>query len=473
MEPIAGKMVTSNLRLVEQLGEGGMGSVWVAEHLGLDTRVAVKFIAADLATKNDNMITRFKREAAIAAKIKSPHVVHIYDHGLTHDGTPYIAMELLEGESLAARLKRQPVMSLRDTAVVVSQTAQVLSHAHRLGVVHRDIKPANLFLARSGYDIFVKVLDFGIARQVDAITDVSVTSTGAMLGSPLFMSPEQFTSAKGVDGRADLWSLAVVAYRALTGHDAFHGETLGQVMMAVMQRGYRAARSLHPQLPGEIDTFFARAFATHVDQRFQSAEELASALLRIAHTSIDTLAENAIPTIERTNDLERTVALPGRVDPPPTPPQALAVQAQPVASTFAPAAATLNDARKSRGRIALLSGAVLTCLALGVGALLLFGQTAERHTAIEAPAHSSASTAAPPPTNTTLDLDEVEPVAAPASTGSAPEPEASTSAASPTSSFEPPAPHDGPKPNTFVPKPAVRPPPPVPSAQPPRGKHGW
>ncbi|MEM9696958.1 MAG: serine/threonine-protein kinase, partial [Myxococcota bacterium] len=163
MEPAPGLLVTANLKLERLLGEGGMGSVWVAHHAGLGTKVAVKFIATDIAKRRPELVERFRNEGGIAAKLRSPHVVQVFDHGFTEDGTPYLAMELLEGEALDARLKREP-LSLREIALIVSQTCQVLGRAHKRGVVHRDIKPGNIFLEDSEYDIFIKVLDFGIAK---------------------------------------------------------------------------------------------------------------------------------------------------------------------------------------------------------------------------------------------------------------------------------------------------------------------
>ena len=174
-----GHAVTPNIRLVRELGEGGMGSVWVAEHTTLHTEVAVKFVHDEMAT--ETLLKRFSREASLAAQIKSPHVVQTYDHGATDEGMPYIVMELLEGESLQDRLKRGP-LDARKTAMVVAQVCKALSKAHAIEIVHRDLKPANLFLVESGYEVFVKVLDFGIAKQTGELSKKTAQTVRWYLG---------------------------------------------------------------------------------------------------------------------------------------------------------------------------------------------------------------------------------------------------------------------------------------------------
>jgi serine/threonine protein kinase len=197
-------MVTPSLRLLRPLGAGGMGSVWIARHLGLDANVVVKFMSEELAT-NGQALERFRREAAAAADVRSPHVVQTFDYGLSADGVPYIAMELLEGESLRQRLDRERRLVPRDVITIVAHCAKALSRAHDRGVVHRDIKPDNIFLTDGGDgEVFAKVLDFGIAKS-SAANHVA-TSTGAVLGTPYYMSPEQVLGAKGVDARTDLWA---------------------------------------------------------------------------------------------------------------------------------------------------------------------------------------------------------------------------------------------------------------------------
>lgn len=275
-----GALVSDRLRLERLLGEGGMGCVWIAQHLTLGTRVAVKFVSAELAASHPEIAARFSREAAAAAKITSPHVVRTLDFGATPQGTPYLVMELLEGESLAERLEREQRVPPAEAATIVSHVANALSEAHRLGVVHRDIKPGNIFLTRAGRAVFAKVLDFGIARDVAATTGAA-TQTGALLGTPQYMSPEQLMSAKGVDSRADLWALAVTAYEMLVGTPPFVGETMPKLIVSI-HAGEFAPPSSGDRAPFVVDTaaldaFFARAFARDPARRFGDALDLAEA----------------------------------------------------------------------------------------------------------------------------------------------------------------------------------------------------
>ena len=288
-------MVTSNVQLVRQLGEGGMGSVWVADHLGLDTQVAVKFISAELA-KDEQMRERFSREAKATAQIKSPHVVHTLDHGFMPDGTPYIVMELLRGASLADRLQLEGRLDFAEVVQVVHQVASVLERAHADGIVHRDIKPANVFLVGSENETFVKVLDFGIAKRTERRTGEALTATGVMVGTPEYMSPEQVLSARDVDHRADLWALAVLAYEALSGVRPFEGETVGALCVSIARAKFLPPSQMVAGLPPELDGWFARAFDKQRSARFQSAPELAEAFERAARFEPGN-------EVERTSDL--------------------------------------------------------------------------------------------------------------------------------------------------------------------------
>jgi serine/threonine-protein kinase len=273
----AGQPVTASIRLVRLLDHGSMGSVWVADHKGLGTQVAVKFMSPEIA-KNPNLVTRFSREAHAAAQIKSPHVVQSFDHGVTPDGAPYIVMELLDGESLQKRLKREGHLDAALTAQIVGQTCKALTRAHQLGIVHRDIKPANIFLTDSDGDLFVKLLDFGVAKQLDG--DLRMTRTNEKVGTPFYMSPEQLISAKHVDFRADLWSVGIVAYHCLVGQVPYKAATFGDLCLAVSRGIFTAPSAARPELSPRVDAWFQRMLARKPTDRFESAKQAAEELDR-------------------------------------------------------------------------------------------------------------------------------------------------------------------------------------------------
>ncbi len=266
-----GYLVSKHVQLVRELKRGGMGSVWIADHLALNTQVAVKFMAASIVD-DAAAVARFAREATSAAQIKSPHVVQIHDHGVTPEGVPYMVMELLHGEDLSTRIKRVGQMPLEEAAQIVVQVCRVLSRAHRAGIVHRDIKPSNIFLIDTDGETFVKVLDFGVAKLGDD-GGHELTTTGAMVGTLVYMSPEQLLSARSVDHRADLWSLGVVVYRAITGELPFKNDDgLGALCRAVEKGSFAAPSTLVPGIGPEVDAWFERAFAARLEDRFRSAK---------------------------------------------------------------------------------------------------------------------------------------------------------------------------------------------------------
>ena len=276
-EPLGdGLVIAGKYRLDRALARGGMGSVWVARHLGLDMPVAIKFMDVSMASL-DEALVRFEREARLSARIRSPHVVEVLDYG-TDLGRPYIVMELLIGEHLGERLRREGRLWLPDAAAIVLQVAKALRRAHEAGVVHRDLKPANVFLSRVDDDEIVKLLDFGIAKADWSDDGGEVTKTGVVLGSPSYMSPEQVRGIKYIDHRSDLWSLGVLLYRALTGQMPFQGESNLDVALRIAGEPCPAATSVAPDLPPEIDALLARALARDREERFQSAREMAAAI---------------------------------------------------------------------------------------------------------------------------------------------------------------------------------------------------
>jgi serine/threonine-protein kinase len=278
-------MVTPSVKLVRQLGEGGMGAVWVADHLALRTQVVVKFIASGLKGSKEAQ-ERFSREAAAASQVKSPHVVQTFDHGITEDGVPYIVMELLEGRDLGEYLEGAAKVPPDLVVEILGQLARALDRAHERGIIHRDIKPGNIYLCDAGRsgEVFVKLLDFGIAKGVElggiANRVDSGTKTGSMIGSPFYMSPEQILGSKDLDYRSDLWSVGVVAYEMLTGRKPFDAETMGGLAIRIHSEPLPLATTANPDLPIAVDMWFARACARDVNARFASAKEMTEELAR-------------------------------------------------------------------------------------------------------------------------------------------------------------------------------------------------
>ncbi|MEM1034980.1 MAG: serine/threonine-protein kinase, partial [Myxococcota bacterium] len=281
LELAPGVTVGRKLELVAPLGQGGMGRVWRARHLDLDLDVAVKFIRSDRADPARRR--RFAFEARAAARIGGPHVVAIQDYGVTDDDTPYLVMEWLRGRPLSALLADGPRSPSWVRRLVV-QVAEALGRAHRLGIVHRDIKPSNVFVLEDerGDAPRIKVLDFGVAKLLRAGSQVPeaslLTETGTVIGSPPYMSPEQLEGRPDVDGRADLWSLGVVAYQALTGCRPFEGASYVAIGAKVLRGTYAPVRRHQPHLPAAIDHWLARALAFRPDDRFPSADAMAAAL---------------------------------------------------------------------------------------------------------------------------------------------------------------------------------------------------
>ncbi|MEO6576162.1 MAG: serine/threonine-protein kinase, partial [Polyangiaceae bacterium] len=270
-------VVAGRFRLTKLLGRGGMGSVWTAQHLGLDIPCAVKFIEGDFAAMPEAHL-RFEREAKAAAQLRSPHVVQILDHGVC-EGRPYIAMELLEGEDLGKRLQREKRIDNTQLVTVITQVCRALTKAHALGVVHRDLKPDNIFLVRDDDREIAKVLDFGIAKSNSTALDGgSNTKTGAMLGTPYYMSPEQAQGTKSVDYRSDLWSLAVIVYQCHTGRLPFESEALGDLLVKIIVAPVPVPSSIVSGVSASFDRWFLRAASRDPAQRFQSAKEFGDSL---------------------------------------------------------------------------------------------------------------------------------------------------------------------------------------------------
>ncbi len=279
MQLISGALIGGKYRLERPLASGGMGAVWVARHTDLDVEVAIKFIQ-DTYASSPMLRARFEREARASAKISSAHVVHVLDYGLEGD-TPFFAMELLNGEDLGAKLKREGRLTPEAMARILVQIAKGLHRAHEAGFVHRDLKPSNVFLAQMDDGELVKILDFGVAKHLSDPCG-ETTKTGEIMGSPHYMSPEQICEAKNIDARSDLWSLGVILYRALTGELPFPGDACGLVLAKILTSPIPVASHVAPHLGPAFDSFFRRAFERDPALRFQSAREMAEVFVTTA-----------------------------------------------------------------------------------------------------------------------------------------------------------------------------------------------
>ncbi|HEV8549541.1 MAG TPA: serine/threonine-protein kinase [Polyangiaceae bacterium] len=276
----SGDVIAGKYRLERELGRGAMGTVWAATHLTLGQRVAIKLIAGD-QSRSVEARQRFSVEAKAAARLRSRHVVQVYDDGETPDGTPYIVMEYLEGKTLEERLDEQPDIALAEAVRITTHVGRALARAHAQGVVHRDLKSGNIFLAKSDDDELgwvAKVLDFGVAKVLTDVSGPSATKTGTIVGTPLFMSPEQIRGASHVDHRADLYSLGMVFYNVVTRSHAFDGPSYSDVLVAICTEALPDIRVAAPWLPPALSAWFDKACARERDDRFQSADEMIEAL---------------------------------------------------------------------------------------------------------------------------------------------------------------------------------------------------
>ncbi|MDB4938682.1 MAG: hypothetical protein JWP87_5654 [Labilithrix sp.] len=275
-----GDILASKYRVEKVLGVGGMGVVVAAEHIELSQKVALKFLLKQ-ASSNDDLVSRFLREARASVRLKGAHVAKTLDVGRLEDGCPYIVMEFLDGHDLHAEIRGGVgLVAVEDAVSYVIQAAEGLAEAHALGIVHRDLKPGNLFLTR-GVDgrPLVKVLDFGISKTMDPIggDGLSLTKTEMLLGSPLYMSPEQMRSSKHVDERSDLWALGAIAFELLTGRVPFEADTILELCFKVAQEKAPNPKDLRPELPDELCAAVMKCLEKDPADRFPNVGELARA----------------------------------------------------------------------------------------------------------------------------------------------------------------------------------------------------
>jgi serine/threonine protein kinase len=294
-DPRIGTVAAGKYKILRLIGRGGMGSVYEAQNVAIGKRVALKFVimekGADSAT-----LARFHREARAISSIESAHIVQVFDTDETREGEPFLVMELLQGESLGERIRKQGRLSVAEAVGVVIQALRGLRRAHAAGIVHRDLKPENLLLVKGEDDMtHVKIVDFGLSKVIETLgasspdTNITITQEGAMVGTPLYMSPEQMEARPDVDHRTDIWSMGAILYEALAGSPPFPEKTYARLVIAICQQDPRDIQSLSPDVPPAVARAASRALERDRAKRFQTAEEFLKAL------------------IEATSDLDRSL----------------------------------------------------------------------------------------------------------------------------------------------------------------------
>jgi len=304
--PKVGDVIAGKYRLEQVAGEGGMGIVYAAEHLVLKQRVAVKVLLPDAAS-SELVVERFAREAQAAARITSEHVARVMDAGSTATGAPFLVMEYLEGCDLEELLSVEGPLPLTEVVDYLLQSLEALAHAHAVGLVHRDIKPANLFLAcRPDGGNVIKMLDFGISKAMRSRPEEKKLTGQAVLGSPVYMSPEQLRNAKDIDARADIWSLGIVAYELLSGKPPFDGDGVGEIFAAILEKDPVPLHVENWRLPPEISAIIAKCLQRKPEDRWVDAAELARALKPFGSGTWNSVIERAEQVLQRAKLLKKT-----------------------------------------------------------------------------------------------------------------------------------------------------------------------
>jgi serine/threonine-protein kinase len=307
-----GDVLAGKYRVERVLGIGGMGVVVAAHHIQLDEKVALKFLLPE-ALGNSEAVSRFAREARAAVKIKSEHVARVSDVGTLPSGAPYMVMEYLDGGDLAAWILERGPLPIEQAVEFVLQACEAIAEAHALGIVHRDLKPANLFcVRRADGRLSVKVLDFGISKmsQFGGSGPSAVTQATALMGSPLYMSPEQMRSAKEVNSQTDIWALGIVLFELFTGKPPFLGESLPELFYRVSSQPPPSIRGFRPEVPAGLELVILRCLEKDRQQRYPNVAELALALLPFAPRSSKGSVERISGIIQAAGLSTSALALP-------------------------------------------------------------------------------------------------------------------------------------------------------------------
>jgi eukaryotic-like serine/threonine-protein kinase len=434
-EPREGDVLAGKFRIERVLGVGGMGMVVSAMHLHLDERVAIKFLLPE-ALGNAEAVARFGREARAAVKIKSEHVARVTDVGALDSGAPYMVMELLRGQDLSELLRDHGALPVALAVQYVLQACEALAEAHAIGIVHRDLKPANLFLtARADGSPCIKVLDFGISKvsvKSGSGSDMGMTRTQSIMGSPLYMSPEQMASARDVDQRADVWAVGTVLYELVTGRVPFEAETMPQLCTLILHTDPPSPRSIRANIPEGLEQVILHCLRKDRNQRYANVAELAADLAGFSPDAGPRSAERISRVLSSSG-----VSSPG-----------LSSSNLTARTAGSSTGAAWGNTQTSRGSRAVWFGMV------GVGAAAVIGvvlwKVTSQHPVAPPDVSAAAAVNRPPSDQDVSPPPPVLPVVPPTPVASAP-PSATTPAAAPPAA----APPRAPRPISGKPKPTA------------------
>lgn len=302
---LIGAVLWGRFRLDRLLGEGGVGIVYEATVLATGLKVAIKVLRPEFH-HNEDIVRRFFEEAAVSAKLNHPNIIQIHEAGRAEDGTPCLVMELLVGRPLSAALEVSGAVPLTFAIFVLQSALEALDFAHKQGVVHRDLKPDNLFVVNDSLGTpSIKLVDFGIAKVMDLAGGIGArTRTGALLGTPAYMSPEQLIDPRRVDPRTDLWSMAIIFYEMLAAQDPFPAENPMEQIHLLLSASPTPIAEIKPEL-APLQPFFDRALARNVEERFSSAQEMVATMRYLPEVQSKLVQEPVLATASSSSQVQR------------------------------------------------------------------------------------------------------------------------------------------------------------------------